>query len=326
MVDYNLTIFRWQGFNTYNTTYTATIHDDDANLDWFGQDTGTPETITIDGTLYNVSGSGTILVDYTDNDNGGVLVTGEEMLFMQVPGSPGSGGWMMVPMNGSSFTPGDTLLAFTTNLWLDTNGVPYSDFVCFTPGCMIDTPSGPRLVESLQVGDNVNTADNGVQAIRWVGCSNVPTPQMQLQPELKPVRIRKDAFGEGLPTQDMWVSPQHRILVSGYWANLGFGEAEVFAPAKGLITDQSVLVDTSVMNVDYIHILFDQHQVIFANGIRTESFHPGPTALSTVSAASRHELFTLFPEMAVDPAHYGQAARMCLKVKEAQILHSQILS
>lgn len=328
MVDYNVTIFRWQGFSTYNTTYAATIHDDDATLDFFGGDTGTPETITINGTLYNVSGTGTILMNYIDNDNGGVAVIGEEMMFMQVPGSPGNGSYMMLPMAGSSFTAGDKITGFTlggsSGQWHNTSGIPYSSVVCFTSGCSVLTPSGTRIIDDLRVGDTVTTADNGPQKICWIGRSKMSNLEMPFNSEIQPIRIRKDAFGEGMPDRDMWVSPQHRILISGAWVEMAFGETEVFVPAKGLLSDRSVTVDSRVNGVEYIHILFERHEVLFVNGIRTESFHPGQTGLNAVETSARQELFTIFPQLEDNVPGYGQTARMSLKVGETQMLQQRM--
>ena len=41
--------------------------------------------------------------------------------------------------------------------------------ICFTPGTQIDTPNGPKDVSNLQVGDCVQTMDNGKAEILWLG-------------------------------------------------------------------------------------------------------------------------------------------------------------
>lgn len=76
---------------------------------------------------------------------------------------------------------------------------------------MIDTPDGPRAVETLCVGDLVNTVDHGPQAIRWVRSGDHPLGGATV--EDKPVLIKAGALGAGRPAQDLILSPQHRILV-----------------------------------------------------------------------------------------------------------------
>jgi hypothetical protein len=148
------------------------------------------------------------------------------------------------------------------------------DIVCFTPGTMIATPLGDQLIEEIKVGDLVISQDSGIQAVRWIGRKKVSGARLQSFTNLRPVLIRKDAFGPNLPNKDMHVSPQHRILVSGQNVLINFAESQVLAPAKGLITDHSVVVDSSVKGIEYIHVLFDKHEVIYSDGLPTESFHP----------------------------------------------------
>ena len=147
--------------------------------------------------------------------------------------------------------------------------------------------------------------------------------RLQAYPELRPIRIRKDAFGEGMPERDMWVSPQHRMLVNSERALLDYGETEVLAPAKGLLNDHSITVDYGVRETTYVHILFDQHEVIFANGTPTESFHPGEHAVDNIEEAARDELYEIFPELRESPAGYGGHARKSLKVRETMAFCQQ---
>lgn len=119
--------------------------------------------------------------------------------------------------------------------------------------------------------------------------------------------------------RDLIVSPQHRVLFQGYRAELLFGESEVLVAAKHLIDGMDVTQDEAE-SVTYVHILFDQHEVIFAEGAATESFHPGDIGFSAVSEEAREELFAIFPELRVDPRTYGATARRCLKEHEAKLI------
>jgi hypothetical protein len=73
--------------------------------------------------------------------------------------------------------------------------------------------------------------------------------------------------------------------------------------------------------VDYLHILFDQHEVIFAEGSPSESFHPGQLGLGALDHAARDELKELFPELTdIGATRYGPVARRCLKAHEAALI------
>ncbi len=320
MVDYSATAFQWAGFTTYNSSVAVTLSDDDPDLDWFGQDTGTPQTINDGFNTYTVLGGGYLETEFIDSETGNAVT--ENLAFYFVSGV----GWVFTPPVGSVFTVGDTITGFGPNGWTDTNGVPYTEIVCFTPGSLIHTRHGKKPIESLKPGDAVLTADNGYQNIRWIGCSAVSRKDLLIRHNLRPIVIRKDAFGPGLPERDLRVSPQHRVLVSGDKVQLNFAEHEMLAPAKGLLNDHSVLVDHSCSKIDYIHMLFDRHEVVFSNGIPTESFHPGHVGLDAVGHAARQELFTLFPQLENCPHEYGQTARAVLKTRESSVLRDQAYS
>ena len=91
--------------------------------------------------------------------------------------------------------------------------------ICFTEGTRISTPHGQRNIETLGIGDEVLTLDNGVQRIRWIGRRTVPAVG-----KLAPVRIKAGAFENA---RDLLVSPQHRMLLDGWRAQLLFGEEQV---------------------------------------------------------------------------------------------------
>ncbi|RUS59289.1 hypothetical protein EGN72_15210 [Pseudorhodobacter sp. E13] len=191
---------------------------------------------------------------------------------------------------------------------------------CFTPGTMILTKDGEKPVESLQVGDKVLTRDNGYQTIRWVGQRHLSAHDLAAQPNFNPVRIRAGALGDNLPCRDMTVSPQHRMLISGPRAEMLFGEAEVLVAALHLVNDRSI-VRAWPQQVTYIHLLFDEHEIIRADGAWTESFQPGDQTLHSIDSPQRAELLALFPELA--QGDFYPAARITLKAYEAKVLMLQ---
>ena len=183
---------------------------------------------------------------------------------------------------------------------------------CFTRGARIATPDGEVAVEDLRAGDSVWTLDNGAQTIRWIGSKRVAA----IGP-LAPVLIPEGTLGN---SRDIRVSPQHRMLISGWQAELFFGEAEVLVAAKHLV-DGSVIRSVPGGEVEYFHILFDRHEIVLADGAPSESFHPGDQGLAGLGEATRAELLTLFPELEMaGSAGYGPAARRSLKAHEAALL------
>lgn len=174
---------------------------------------------------------------------------------------------------------------------------PTSDIICFARGTKISVQRGDVLVEALRVGDLVATKDRGMQSIRWIGSTKLDAAALALSPNLRPIRIRAGALGRNVPADDLTVSPQHRILVRSMIAQRMFNTNEVLVAAKQLLEVNGVEVANELQEVEYFHLLFDQHEVIVANGAETESLYTGPQALKSVGAAAREEILSLFPEL-----------------------------
>ena len=84
--------------------------------------------------------------------------------------------------------------------------------------------------------------------------------------------------------------------------------------------DGRSVVASDRVAVTYIHMMLDRHEVIYADGAATESFHAGDVSISAISAQSREDMFSTFPELRANPNAYGKTARPCLKRHEAQLL------
>jgi hypothetical protein len=193
---------------------------------------------------------------------------------------------------------------------------------CFTPGTRIATPRGEVAVEDLSKGDRVITRDNGLQTIRWIGTRTLTQQELAGASHLCPVLICKGALGNDLPERDMMVSPNHRMLVANEKTALYFEESEVLVAAKHLTGLPGVSIATDVA-VTYIHLMFDQHEVILSDGTWSESFQPGLQSLAGVGNAQRTELFELFPELATHAGVKNYAsARRSVKAHEAALLIS----
>ena len=180
---------------------------------------------------------------------------------------------------------------------------------CFASGTLIETTQGPVLVEDLRAGMLVNTLDDGPQLIRWIGRRTVKSEGTH-----RPIRIKAGTFGA---TADLRVSPQHRIMIEGCWAELLFGESQVLVKAQDLINDCTVCRDFEAGNITYHHMLFDRHQVITANGVPCESYLPGAQTMAGFDTGTQEEILTMFPTLRTNLGNYGEAARPILKGREA---------
>ncbi len=183
--------------------------------------------------------------------------------------------------------------------------------VCFAAGTLIQTPTGEWPVESLRPGDLVLTKDNGPQPLVWSGMRRLDAQELRRFDSIRPIEIKAGSFGNHSP---LVVSPQHGIL-------LPFEGEEVMVRAKHLAEMHGglVRVKNGCRSVTYCHLLFEQHQVIFSNGIPTESFFPGPQALKALDHDPHTELMRLFPmligvtDKKAAVQTYGEEARTFLR-------------
>lgn len=177
---------------------------------------------------------------------------------------------------------------------------------CFVSGTLIETTKGPQAIETLRCGDLVVTQRNGPQALRWIGSRTVSA-----RGEFAPVMIRAGTLDNH---RDLVVSPQHRILIADWRAMLWFGVSEVLVAACHLVNDRTILRSPRD-SVTYHHMLFDQHEVVYAEGIPTESLHLGETALASLPRAARIEIRKLFPG-----APLTDTAHTCLRGWEGRLI------
>jgi hypothetical protein len=192
--------------------------------------------------------------------------------------------------------------------------------ICFTSGTLIATPDGPRPVEAIRPGDRISTRDDGAQEVLWTGSRRMSGARLYAMPHLRPVRIRAGAMGEDRPENDLLVSPEHRMLIGGARARELFNEDEVLVAARDLIDGQRVIGETGYREVTYFHLLTERHQIVWANGMETESFHPAAADLDLIAPDQRAALFTTLPELEQDRLFYGAFARRNLSSPEAAIM------
>ncbi|GAB5447968.1 Hint domain-containing protein [Gymnodinialimonas sp.] len=194
---------------------------------------------------------------------------------------------------------------------------------CFTPGSRVATERGTFKVEDLRVGDLIQTRDNGLQSIRWIGKKTLTQVDLAKAPHLRPIRIRKSALGKGVPNRDMEVSPQHRMLFEGVQAELLFATDQVLVRAKHLTHLPGVEVAKTCERVTYIHLMCDAHEVIRVDNAWTESFQPGDMVQNREAREIFGDLLHAFPELGTEKGRESYvSARLSLKAHEAGLITS----
>ncbi|WP_162784698.1 Hint domain-containing protein [Paracoccus suum] len=170
---------------------------------------------------------------------------------------------------------------------------------CFTADSLILMADGTeRRAGDINVGDMIATVDNGARPVRWVGKTVVAGAELEHFPSWKPVIIRAGALGGGLPASDLQVSQLHRVVVRGAVARQHFDSNEVLVAARFLTALDGVEIVEDASHVDYVHFMFDRHEIITANGVQSESFCVSPLSRNQVGAAQLVELEAFFPDLA----------------------------
>lgn len=185
---------------------------------------------------------------------------------------------------------------------------------CFTSGTLINTSEGPVAVEDLRPGMLVVTRDNGFQAVTWVGIRAMSGRHLLDNPHLGPVFVKAGAFGNGLPTRDMMMSPNTRLPVTSMTGRFVVAEVEEMAALKTLVDHRGIqMIDTT--GVSYVHVMLDGHQVIVANGCWVECFKTGDYSLGAIGNSQRNEIFELFPELVATQREQPKPAKRMLRIR-----------
>ncbi|WP_166417206.1 choice-of-anchor L domain-containing protein [Cochlodiniinecator piscidefendens] len=195
----------------------------------------------------------------------------------------------------------------------DVGFVNLTTIPCFVAGTYIKTRHGPRLIEDLCAGDKIVTQDHGQQTLRWIGQST-----RKACGDDAPIVINANTFGTH---DEIEISANHRVLLNSATAELLFGSREVLVKAKDLINDTAVRRRADGKEVRYFHLLFDQHEIITANGLLSESYHPGQQTLDSFDSETRDEILRLMPQVdALTGDGYGPTARVTLRSFESRAL------
>jgi len=157
------------------------------------------------------------------------------------------------PVPGPGSPPSSQI--FTQTMTID------PDQPCFLPGTRIATPSGEVPVETLRPGDLVLTADGRAVPVRFLGRRTV-LARFAPPERANPIRIMAGALAENVPARDLFVSPNHGIVVDG-----------VLAVASALVNGSTIAqVPPPAERFTYYSIETEGHEVILAEGCPAETF------------------------------------------------------
>lgn len=280
------------------------VNDDEAVFDEVDGSQTLTNAINLDGTAY---GAGTTIHSSYDLIN---TVTGHKITSLHFAGDGYEQGAVHGIVSTVEMVPGVDY-TFDVERTSHTQNNQYSDYyACFTKGCLIETASGQVPVEQLSVDDLIKTMDHGYQPIRWIGSN-----QVLAQGKIAPIVFSKGAIGN---SQELIVSPEHRMLVEGAQVELLFGQERVLVAAKFLCNGDTIYRRAGGA-ITYFHFMFDQHEIVYSQGVPTESFLPDKTAMAGLEADAQAEIYALFPELQHDEVKY-LAAASCLRSYEARLL------
>lgn len=248
-------------------------------------------------------------VTVIDKDGNTVTVTGTTFYLAD-------GRQVFTPTDGSTLTT-STLV---NTSWSSSQGsMPVSNLgpPCFTPDTMIQTALGVRKVQDIRAGDLVMCQDKGLVRVRYVRRRLLSRAHLETYPNHAPVQIRAGALGPGVPSRDLTVSPQHRILIRSAIAERMFGVPEILVPACQLTAVPGVFQRAVDRPVRFIHLLLDHHGIVMADGAPTETLYLGH---ETRKMLSRAEIAKIEAVSATSNIWAMQPARLFVRGKRLKRL------
>ncbi len=161
-----------------------------------------------------------------------------------------------------------------------------SEFVlCFAKDTLITTSNGSVPIQELKLGDSVLCADNTYAPVKFILQRAYKFP-FYTSKNTNYICIRQHAFAENSPNRDLYVSPEHALLVDG-----------VFTQAHALINGSSIFQVRSMPNdFTYYHLELENHALIYAENVLAETYIDNVARATFDNYA---EYLALYPEAIV---------------------------
>lgn len=175
-----------------------------------------------------------------------------------------SSGNFVFTTSGTSFATGSytSLTSGPLKLTADSTGGTNIS-ACFLAGVGILTPDGEVAVERLAAGDLVCVVEGGKTSSRpvtWIGSRTVRLPDGAHR-DAYPIRVRAGAIANNTPHRDLLVTSDHCLFID-----------DVLVPVRMLVNGSSITVDTKIRHFTFFHIELEQHAIVIADGMTTESY------------------------------------------------------
>ena len=172
-------------------------------------------------------------------------------------------------------------------------------------GTRVETPEGPRAVETLRIGERVCTTGSGDSAVHWIGRSRLFFQTDRA--EGRPFCLPEGCLGGGRPRESLLLAPEHRVALSSPAVRRLFGDHEVLVAARDLGGLPGVREMRGKREVDYVTLMLDAHRLVLAGGQPVESLLPDARALDRLTPAKRFEIAAILP--APPQARRGRSPR-----------------
>lgn len=195
-------------------------------------------------------------------------------------------------------------------------------FAALARGAILQTETGPVAVEDLLPGDRIRTVDHGFQTLIWRGsCAVVPHAVGQSREMGHLTRIAAETFGPSRPGADLVLGPSARLFHRAPGIKVLTGATGAFMPARDFCDGVSVVELTPMTAVQVYHLGFTRHQMITANGVAIESYHPGPAPMLGLKGEMLSLFLSLFPHVR-DLSDFGAPAYPRLRVSDLDLFNA----
>lgn len=191
-------------------------------------------------------------------------------------------------------------------------------FAAFTRATLLQTERGLVAVGDLWPGDRVRTLRKGFQPLLWKGTTTL-APQAQGQEAVmtRLTRIAADALGIARPMPDLVLGPHARLVHRAAAVARLTGEDCALFPARDFIDGLSVLDISPAAPVDMFHLGFAGHEILVANGVEVDSFHPGLLHNLRMRPGMMDLFLSCFPH--VTGNDFGPAALPFLRLSDLEL-------
>ncbi len=192
-----------------------------------------------------------------------------------------------------------------------------SAFAALARGTIIATEDGPVAVEDLLPGMKVETRDAGFQTLMWVGTMTLSSQVPLAHMPARLFRIPVDSFGPARPMPDLMLAPHARLLHRSPRLRDLLQQDTALTPVTAFEDGYSVIRVAPASPVSTYHLAFQEHQILRANGLEIESFHPGTDLTSQIGGDSLRQFMSYFPHL-TSLAAFGPLIAPRLSVKQYQ--------